>query len=42
MTASTKSARIRANGSECEDDDQCAAHCFEGQCAASFMACDLQ
>jgi len=30
------------NGSECDGDDQCAAHCFDGQCAPTYIACGLQ
>jgi hypothetical protein len=30
------------NGSECDEDEQCAASCHEGVCTASHIACDLQ
>jgi hypothetical protein len=35
-------ARPLPNGSECDDDEQCAASCHEGVCAALYVACDLQ
>lgn len=34
-------ARPLANGSECDGDDQCAAHCFDGECAPTYVACGL-
>jgi len=35
-------ARPLPNGSECDGDDQCAAHCLDGQCAPTYVACGLQ
>jgi len=35
-------ARLLPNGSECAGDGQCAAHCFESECAPTYVACGLQ
>jgi len=35
-------AHLLLNGSECEQDAQCAALCFKGECASSIVACKLQ
>jgi hypothetical protein len=35
-------ARPLPNGSECDDDDQCAAECFEERCAPTYVACGIK